>query len=359
MKKSRVHFVSVDDSDAKEAVKTKFARLLDGSDVFDFVRPADKVAVKVHFGEEENTGFVKPEYIKLACERILKKHAEPVVTDTNTLYKGRRSFTAEHLELAREHGFTDEAVAAPVVIADDTEEGMSPDVRIDQRFIKVAKVAPLFKRCDAIVSIAHFKGHLMTGFGGALKNIGMGCASREGKLAQHSDVAPFVNIKDCTGCAECEKVCPVQAISAVDAESHVKINISECIGCASCIAACPSHAIDVHWEEGAGNIQEKMVEYAKAALLGKEKKSAFVNFAIKITKECDCLAKDDPKISPDLGIFASLDPVSTDKASVDSIVRVCGKDIFREVHPLRDWSKQLEYAHRIGLGSLDYELVIL
>ena len=195
----------------------------------------------------------------------------------------------------------------------------------------------------------------MTGFGGALKNIGMGCASPEGKLAQHSDIAPFVRIDTCVGCEVCLGVCPAQAISIINRKAH--IDNEKCIGCASCIASCLQAAIDVDWGRGGIDIQEKMVEYAKAILEDKQKKFIFINFAIKITKECDCFAKDDPKISPDIGILASRDPVSIDKATLDLIICACGKDIFKEVHPDRDGFKQLEHASKIGIGNLEYDLI--
>ena len=348
--KSKVYFVPVKNSDTKEAIREKFAGLLELSNILDFPKKGDDVAIKMHFGEEGNTGFVKPEYARLVSDSIKKAGAKPFFTDTNTLYSGRRTNSKDHLLLAHEHGFAEVTAGAPVVIA-----GGSKSVAINGKFVKTAKVAPLFLKSSAIIAISHFKGHIMAGFGGALKNIGMGCASREGKLAQHSDVAPFVRFENCTGCAECEKVCPVGAIIITDNKSN--INSAKCIGCASCIAACPHHAIDIHWEGGSGNIQEKMMEYVKAVLSGKEEKSAFINFAIKITKECDCLAKDDPRISPDIGIFASKDPVSVDKACFDMIKQACGKDIFKEAWPNRDWSKQLNYAQNLGIGSMDYELI--
>jgi uncharacterized Fe-S center protein len=150
-------------------------------------------------------------------------------------------------------------------------------------------------------------------------------------------------------------VCPVRAIS-LEKEKAV-ISSSLCIGCASCIAVCPKSAIEVSWESGGSSIQQKMVEYAKAVLKNKEKKSAFINFATKITKECDCLAKDDPRIAPDVGICVSSDPVSIDKACFDLINQACGRDIFRQAHPERNPLKQLEHAQEIGLGSQEYELI--
>ncbi len=261
----------------------------------------------------------------------------------------------EHLKQAYEHGFTKESCGCDVLIADDTKKEDVAEIVINQKFIKTAKIAKIFQETDVILGIAHFKGHLMTGFGGALKNIGMGCATREGKLSQHSDISPFVRIEKCIVCKECLKTCPQDTIFIKNNKAY--IDPAKCIGCASCIAACAQNAIDVNWEAGGSNIQEKMVEYAKAVLKGKQGKAVFINFATKITKECDCLAKDDPRIVPDVGILVSQDPVSADKASLDLVNKAAGKDIFKEVQPLRDGLKQLEYACKLGLGNLEYELI--
>ncbi|MCM8796386.1 MAG: DUF362 domain-containing protein [Candidatus Omnitrophica bacterium] len=353
--KSRVYFIAVNNVDTAVDIKIKLTQLLLDSRILGFVNKGSSVCIKMHFGEEGNTGFVKAEYVRLIVDYLLSKGAQPFLSDTNTLYKGRRTSSAEHLRLAAEHGFKRELIGAKVIIPDEKIKADIQEIEIGGRFIKTAKIARVFLDADVLIGIAHFKGHIMTGFGGALKNIGMGCASREGKLAQHSDLAPYVAMEKCTGCGECVKVCPVSAISLKKNKSHIDNAI--CIGCATCIAVCPFSAIDVHWDKGGELIQERMVEYAKSVLKDKKDSCAFINFAIKITKECDCLAKDDPRISPDIGILASQDPVSLDKACLDLVNKACGKDIFKEVHPQRNGFKQLEYAERLGLGSLDYELI--
>ncbi|MFA4889168.1 MAG: DUF362 domain-containing protein [Candidatus Omnitrophota bacterium] len=355
--KSKVYLIRLKNSEKTEVVIDKLKRLLEESGVLDFIRPHSKVAVKAHFGEEGNTGFVKAEYLRIACEKISAKGAAAFVADTNTLYRGRRTNSLEHLALAREHGFTRETLSAEVIVPDDNLKESSIDIQIGHKFIKTAKLARIFVDADGIVAASHFKGHIMTGFGGALKNIGMGCAARIGKLQQHSDISPIVYEEKCIGCAECLKACPVNAIQIKNKKSV--INGLKCIGCATCIAACPVSAIDVPWESGGATIQQKMIEYASAVMKNKLGKAGFLNFAIKITKECDCLAKDDPRIAPDLGILASTDPVSIDKASFDLINLSCGRDIFKELHPQRDGSIQLKYAQELGLGNLEYELVEL
>lgn len=355
--KSKIYFIPVSEKDEVRIIVQKLQKLIEQSHALDFIAKKQKVAIKMHFGEEGNTGFVKPECVRAVCGVIAHKGARPYLVDTNTLYKGQRTNSRDHLKIAAEHGFTKEATGAEILIPDDSLKENVADIAINQRFIKIAKIAKLFIDSDAIVGINHFKGHIMTGFGGALKNLGMGCASRIGKLMQHSDVSPVVYKQKCTGCGACEKVCPVKAISIKNKKSV--INGIECIGCATCIAVCPFRAIDVNWESGGSTISDKMIEYALAVMKGKENRLAFFNFALKITKECDCLAKDDPRISPDVGIFASIDPVSIDKASLDLIKQACGKDIFKEVHPERDGMRQLIYAQELGLGNLDYELITL
>ena len=354
--KSKVYFIPVGSSDNIQSINKKIQKLLKESIIFDFIREKDKVAVKIHFGEEGNTGFINPQHVRVVCAAIINRGAKVFLSDANTLYRGKRLNSKDHLEIAYKHGFTKEVTGVDVIIPDDNKKEDKIEIPVDLKFIKVAKIARVFIAADAFVAVSHFKGHILTGFGGTIKNIGMGCATREGKLAQHCDLSPVVHVDKCIGCGECAIVCPVKAIRIENKKSV--IDKTKCIGCASCLAACPTMAMFIDFAAG-DKTQGKMTEYCLAVLKEKKEKSGFINFAIKINKECDCWGVDNPQIAPDLGILASLDPVSIDKASLDLVNKANGKDIFKAVHPDQDGMKQLNYAQEIGLGSLDYELIEL
>jgi uncharacterized protein len=354
--KSRVYFVPVGSLDSLQVINQKLKRLIDESKVLDFIHKKDKVAFKLHFGEEGNTGFINPLHVRVISDAAINRGANVFICDTNTLYRGRRLNSVDHSKLAYEHGFTKEVTNADLIIPDDTQEENIATVEINQKFIKQAKVARVFIESDALIVASHFKGHILTGFGGALKNVGMGMATRQGKLAQHCDLAPVVHTDRCIGCGECALICPVKAIKLVNKKSVVDKN--KCIGCASCLAACPTMAMFIDFTAGS-QVQNKMTEYCLAVLKDKKKKSGFINFAIKINKECDCWGMENPRIAPDVGILASIDPVSIDQASFDLVNKAAGKDIFKATHPEQDGTKQLQYAQSIGLGNLDYELITL
>jgi uncharacterized Fe-S center protein len=332
----------------------RLARLLEKSRVLDIIRKDDQVAVKVHFGEEGNTGYVRPEFARVVCDGIKAKGGMAFLSDTNTLYPGKRTNCRDHRELAYAHGFTRARTGVEVRIPDDSVKEDTTEVTIDQPLIKTAKVASLFTKADALVVISHFKGHMLSGFGGALKNVGMGCAMREGKLAQHCSVSPFVHEDKCTGCGACIAVCPVEAIRLEN--KIARVDSSLCIGCAGCVGACTSWAMFVFSESGE-NVQKKMAEYGLAVLKGKKGRACFVNFAIKINKECDCWPMDNPQIGPDVGILVSQDPVSVDQACFDLVLRQCATDIFKAAHPEQNSAVQLAYAQSLGLGNMDYDLI--
>lgn len=351
--KSKVYFTPVGPSVDRGAVKKKLKTLLDKSGVLGVIARGDKVAAKIHFGEEGNTGYVDPELAGVICLEAKAKGGEVVLTDANVLYKGRRTVTADHVKLALEHGFTRAATGVDIFIPDDTEQEETREVPVNKDHVKTAKVGRFYLECGSLVVISHFKGHMLTGFGGAIKNVGMGCATRQGKLAQHNALAPAVYIDNCVACGACVAVCPVGALRL---NGKISLDEGKCIGCANCVGACPSSALFVDMKAGSA-VQEKMAEYAYAVLAGKGNKAAFINFAIKVNKECDCWGHENPRIAPDVGIFASLDPVAIDKASYDMVNKVSGKDIFKASHPGQDGIIQLSHAEKLGLGSREYELV--
>ena len=352
--KSKVYFIGVDANEEESSIVNKLGALLRKSALLSVVKEGDKAALKLHFGEGGNTGYVKPAYVREIVDAVLAQKAQPFLSDTNTLYCGRRTNSSDHLKLAYEHGFTLDAVHANVIIPDDTQKQNVREVELNASHVKTAKIGRVYRDADCLIGIAHFKGHLMTGFGGALKNIGMGCATRDGKLFQHGGMAPVVMKRKCTGCGACVSVCPANAVLV--SEGKARVDPAACIGCASCIAACKFSAIDVNWEAGGALIQERMIEYAKAVLMNKQGKAIFYNFLMKITKECDCIAKDDPRVVADIGILASTDPVAIDTASYDLVSEKAGEDIIKRLHPSRSGRDQLKYACDIGLGSMDYEL---
>lgn len=352
--KSKVYFVPVKDSDNISAVNEKLSLLLEESKVLAFVREGMKVAVKLHFGEEGTTGFVRPDHLRLICGEIAKRGANPFLSDANTLYRGQRLNSKDHLVVAMKHGFTKLSTGVDIFIPDEMIKEHVLQVQIDQKYIKTAKIGRCYVDADGFLAVTHFKGHALTGFGGTLKNIGMGCATREGKLAQHCGAAPAFYSDNCVGCGECVEVCPVDAIHMEDDKSV--LNSDKCIGCASCVGACPNKALFIDFEAG-DEVQEKMVEYAYAILKDKKGKSGFLNFALRINKECDCWTLENSRIAPDVGIFSSADPVAIDKASLDLVNESCGKEVFKEAHPRQNHLLQLEYAQKIGLGSIGYELI--
>jgi uncharacterized Fe-S center protein len=314
-------------------------------------------AVKLHFGEKGNTAFIRPIYIRRIVDEIVALGAKPFLTDTNTLYVGSRSNSVDHLTTAITNGFDFSVAGAPLVIADGLRGESFLRVEAGGKECRVVSIGAEIARADAMVVATHFKGHELTGFGGALKNLGMGCASRAGKLAQHSTVGPVVHPDGCTGCGTCIAHCPAGAIRLE--KGKAVISAKECIGCADCIVLCPEKTIHVNWNAVSPLVQRKMVDHALGAVAGKKDALLFVTFVTQVSPYCDCYPFNDRPIAPDIGILASADPVALDQACADLVIEAAGKDPFRETHPSIDWTIQLSYAEEAGLGTRSYRLKTL
>ena len=353
MMPSKVFFLPASEKEGHEVLAEKTKRIFGALKLTDSINKDSFVGIKIHFGEKENTGFVKPLWLKHLIDVLKKRKAKIFLTDTNTLYLGNRSNSVEHLQLAAQHGFSLEALGVPVILADGLIGREFGEVDVNLRHVKSAKIASTFFHTDVLVCISHFTGHILSGFGATIKNLGMGCASRAGKLEQHSDVHPWVKGKVCTNCSVCLEYCPADAIEQMD--GHVRIIEEKCIGCGECLVVCHFGAVKMRWDGDTLRVQEKMAEYAFAVLKSLKNRAGFINYLVKITKDCDCMSQNGKVIAADLGILASLDPVAVDKASVDLLLEANNKDFLREAIDV-DWSVQLRHGEKIGLGSMEYEI---
>ena len=355
----------------------KLEVLLDRANLKGKIREKDLVAIKLHFGEKGNTAFVRPIFLRRIVDRVKELKGKPFLTDTNTLYTGTRSEAVSHLTTASENGFTESVVNAPILIADGLRGNSAMKVRIDKPIFKTVSIAREIYMADALIGVTHFKGHELSGFGGALKNLGMGCSSREGKLSQHSNISPKVKGKTCKGCERCLGWCAQEAISMQSPQSGVEtkqsiafIDPKKCVGCGECILTCPSGAIQIQWNESIPIFQKKMVEHAYGAVQKKKRKALYLSFLTQISPACDCYGYSDTPIVNDIGILSSEDPVAIDQASVDLVndqegnrssklpgAWKPGENKFRAIYPEVDWNIQLAYGEEIGLGTREYELI--
>ncbi len=354
--KSQVYWIPADGQEDPKSISRKVETLYLKLGIHEKIEKESFVALKLHFGEKGNTGFIKAPWLERLAHQLSKKTQRAFFTDTNTLYVGRRSNAIDHLRLAADHGYSVEKTGLPVFIADGLIGENDEEVKIGLERVKAAKIGAGIVHADVLLCLSHLTGHIQTGLGAAIKNLGMGCAARAGKLEQHSDVHPYVKSKYCTNCGICLDYCPAKAIE--QREGAAFIVDDRCIGCGECLVVCKADAIKMHWDEDSAKLQEKMAEYAYAVWSKFPEKIGFLNFLIRMTKDCDCLAKDQSAIARDVGIAASLDPVALDKASADMLVKAAGRDVLRAGYDL-DWSLQLKHGAKIGLGSLDYELVEL
>ncbi len=380
---------------AGDSILTKFERLIEkaGIDQIDF---KDKfVAVKVHFGEVGNMAFLRHQYAKVLCDHIKARGGKPFLTDCNTLYVGYRNNALNHLDAAFINGYNPLSTGVHTIIADGLRGTDEREIPVaGGEYVKEAKIGAAVAEADIIVSLTHFKGHVNAGFGGALKNIGMGCGSKKGKMEMHSSGTPRISASKCIGCGMCVDHCANDGVHVVDGTAV--IDEGHCVGCGYCIAYCPAGAIMTKWDEAKPVMNKKIAEYTKAVLDGKP--SFHVSLVLDVSPDCDCERHNDVPVIPNVGMFASFDPVALDQACVDAANKQPviqgskadpqvkeasasdhmdgaraipeqayseyaagddGHDVFRMVHPDTDWAAGLDHAVKLGIGTREYELVVV
>ncbi len=353
---SKVYIIQASVNDGPQKISEKARRLFKAGGFAECFNENDFTAVKVHVGEDGNNTYVKAPYIKGLVDELIELNTKPFVTDTTTLYVGRRHNAIDHAILATEHGFSLEGLGIPFVVSDGLSGTAEAAVKINGQINKEVFIAYDITRCQSILSVAHVTGHMASGLGATLKTIGMGCASKKGKLTQHA--ALKLNISDdCTLCSVCLDHCPADAITLDDVKAH--IDQDKCIGCAECLAVCRFGAVTCNWGQETDILQKSIAEHALGALKGKEKKATFFNFLLSITKDCDCFDTPDmDKIVGDIGIIASTDPVAVDKAALDLVEKKSGKKLTQLLGNVKiDTNCQIAHGESIGLGSSNYELI--
>ncbi len=362
-----------------DSLLRKFDRLITeaGIDQIDFT---DKfVAVKLHFGEYGNMAFLRHQYAKVLCDHIKARGGKPFLTDCNTLYVGYRNNALNHLDAAYMNGYNPLATGVHTIIADGLRGTDEREIPVEGgEYVKEAKIGAAIAEADVLISLTHFKGHVSAGFGGTIKNIGMGAGSKKGKMEMHSSGTPLILKDRCIGCGMCVKNCANDGVHVI--AKKAVIDEDKCVGCGYCIAYCPKGAIATKWDEAKPVMNRKIAEYTKAALAGKP--SFHISLVVNVSPDCDCESTNDLPIIPDVGMFASFDPVAIDQACVDAANRQpvipgseadkdgaaghgascgcgCGHDhdVFKMMHPDTDWEAGLIHGEKLGIGTRDYELI--
>ena len=369
MEQSKVYFTDMR-CPTGTSLLTKLTRLLRAAGMQQIDFDAKFAAIKIHFGEPGNLSFLRPGFAKAVADEIKALGGKPFLTDCNTLYVGRRKDALEHLDAAMENGFSPLSTGCQMIIADGLRGTDDIEVPVPNgQYCKTAYIGRAVMDADIFISLNHFKGHECTGFGGALKNIGMGCGSRGGKMQMHNDGKPVVQPDVCRACKMCLQYCAQSAI-AMGPDGKAHIDETKCVGCGRCIGVCNFHAIHNTTDTDNSALNCKIAEYTHAVLAGRP--HFHISIVNQVSPYCDCHAENDAAVVPDIGMFASFNPVALDHACIDAVnaappiqTSVLGtvprphNDHFTNIHPDTDWRSQLSHAENIGLGSAAYELVTL
>ena len=362
---SKVYFTNFR-ATPRENLPQKLARLVKKAGILDLDFDNKYTAIKIHFGEPGNLAYLRPNYAKVIVDIIKEQGGRVFLTDCNTLYVGRRKNGLDHLEAAYENGYNPFTTGCHVIIADGLKGTDETLVPIDGDYVKEAKIGRAVMDADIVISLSHFKGHEATGFGGALKNLGMGCGSRAGKMEMHSAGKPYVRTRKCIGCGQCQKVCAHSAITITDKKASINHNC--CVGCGRCIGICPVDAVCAASDESNDILNCKIAEYSLAVL--KDRPHFHISLVCDVSPFCDCHGENDAPIVPDVGMFASFDPVALDIACADAVNAQPAiansrlgeqphvhNDHFKNNHPETNWMSCIDHAVKLGLGSKEYELI--
>lgn len=376
MEKSKVYFTNFRTQAFGDGLPTKLQKLIKKAGIGQIDMDGKFVAIKMHFGELGNISYLRPNYAKAVADVVKELGGKPFLTDCNTMYPGNRKNALEHLACAWENGFSPLSTGCPIIIGDGLKGTDDIDVPVEGgEYIKSAKIGRAVMDADVFISLTHFKGHEMTGFGGAIKNIGMGCGSRAGKTEQHSSGKPHIEEALCRGCKKCQKECANNGLFFNAETRKMHVNQDNCVGCGRCLGACNFDAIVFDNDDATELLNYRMAEYAKAVVDGRP--CFHISLVVDVSPNCDCHGENDAPILPNLGMFASFDPLALDQACVDACLAADPMpgsqlsdhladpnfhdhhDHFKNSTPESEWKSCLSHAEKIGLGSREYELIVM
>lgn len=374
MEKAKVYFTDFHTVAFGDGLPAKLKKLIRAAGIGQIDMDGKFAAIKMHFGELGNISFLRPNYAKAVADVVKELGGHPFLTDCNTLYPGSRKNALEHLYCAWENGFTPLTVGCPILIGDGLKG--TDDIAVPVRggeYIQEAKIGRAIMDADVFISLTHFKGHEMTGFGGAIKNIGMGCGSRAGKKDQHNDGKPSIDPEKCRGCRRCQQECANHGLVFDEGSKKMRVDQNHCVGCGRCLGACNFDAIAFDSSAALSDLNCRMAEYTKAVVDGRP--CFHISLVVDVSPNCDCHCENDVPILPNIGMFASFDPLALDQACVDACMAatplpgsqlaknmeksdfVDHHDHFTNSTPESEWRTCLEHAEKIGLGTREYDLI--
>ena len=374
MEKAKVYFTDFRTAAYGDGLPSKLKKLIYKAGIGQIDMDGKFVAIKLHFGELGNISYLRPNYAKAVADVVKELGGKPFLTDCNTMYPGSRKNALEHLYCAWENGFTPLTVGCPILIGDGLKGTDDVAVPVEGgEYVKEAKIGRAVMDADVFISLSHFKGHESTGFGGAIKNIGMGCGSRAGKTEQHSNGKPSIDASLCRGCRRCRRECANDGLVFNAETGKMTVDLAHCVGCGRCLGACNFDAIQFTEDNAVEVLNYRMAEYAKAVVDGRP--HFHISLVVDVSPYCDCHSENDAPILPNIGMFASFDPLALDQACVDACLAatplpnskltdnmaradfVDYGDHFRNTTPKSEWKACLAHAEKIGLGTREYELV--